>query len=267
MTSDEQHDRVDSGPRDAAKGFGFAVLFLAWQVGAVYLSARLLRSGLWAGILVSLAGPAALAVWAWRDAISQLSREQRPLRRLLGLTVRIGCGTAVALILWLISWTAVATMQKEFIGGQKAECLSNVKELTSATLRFADDHNGRLPDAASWADEIAPYVNATAATFRCPSAANKDFAYAYNSSLSGKKLGDIQEPEKVVLIFESDTGRNAAGGPELLSTAPRHFGGDDYGFVDGHCLWTIREKSGIDARGAPIWTKTPGGSAMIRWEP
>jgi prepilin-type processing-associated H-X9-DG protein len=184
--------------------------------------------------------------------------------------VRIGCGTAVAFILWLISWIAVAAMQKEFIGGQKAECLMNVKELTFAALRFADDHDGQLPDAASWADEVAPYLSESRAAFQCPSANNRSFAYTYNSSLSRMKLGDVKEPQTTVLIFESDVGRNAAGGPELLVAVPRHLGGDNYGFVDGHATWIMRKLRGADERGDRVYEKLPAPEHVpspLRWRP
>jgi len=40
MVGDDRQERIDSGPRDAAAGLAYAILFIACQVGAVYLSAR-----------------------------------------------------------------------------------------------------------------------------------------------------------------------------------------------------------------------------------
>jgi hypothetical protein len=72
MTSDDQQGGVDSGPRDAAAGFAYAILFIACQVGAVYLSSRWLMGPLLAAIVVGVA-PMALVLWAWRDAATQRS--------------------------------------------------------------------------------------------------------------------------------------------------------------------------------------------------
>ncbi len=39
---------------------------------------------------------------------------------------------------------------------------------------------------------------------------------------------------KTVIVFESDTGRNAAGGAGLLPPSPRHSRAFTVGFADGH---------------------------------
>ena len=54
-------------------------------------------------------------------------------------------------------------------------------------------------------------------------------------------------------------GPRAHGGPELLPDEPRHYGGDNYGFADGHTVWLPRKKSPDGT-----WAKEP--EAEVRWE-
>ena len=269
MTSDDQQGGVDSGPRDAAAGFAYAILFIACQVGAVYLSSRWLMGPLLAAIVVGVA-PMALVLWAWRDAATQRSRELRPAVRWLGPTAKIGCATTLAFIFWFISWTAWAMTQKEVIGARKAACLSNLKELTRAALEYANGHGGKLPNADTWADDIRPYLSADGRIFTCSEVPHQGFAYAYNASLSEARIDDIEGAAAVVLIYESDAGRNAAGGPELLVAVPRHLGGDNYGFADGHAAWIMRKLRGTDERGNRVYEKVPASEQVpspLRWRP
>jgi hypothetical protein len=68
-----------------------------------------------------------------------------------------------------------------------------------------------------------------------------------------------------VVVFESDAGKNAAGGPELLPDEPRHLGGDKYGFADGSARWLKRKPAGGNRRGERAWLKEP--EEPVRWKP
>jgi hypothetical protein len=75
----------------------------------------------------------------------------------------------------------------------------------------------------------------------------------------------LTDPDKTVVVFESDAGMNAAGGPELLPGIPRHLGGDMWGFADGHAVWLARKSQGVGPRGDPIWLKET--ESPVRWQP
>ena len=139
---------------------------------------------------------------------------------------------------------------------RQATCLSNVKQLSLGILMFADDHQGKLPDADRWADEIMPYIK-NKNIFHCPSQSEKDVigGYAFNRALSGKNLAEINDPSQLVLIFESDKGWNAAGDITALPANPRHVRGDNYGLADGHARWVARAEAdalGWDPSAQPL---------------
>jgi hypothetical protein len=66
--------------------------------------------------------------------------------------------------------------------------------------------------------------------------------------LSGSAMDD---PATYLVIFESDLGGSVSGGPEALAAKPRHLGGDNWGFADGHAKW---------------FTRTPD-NPLIQWQP
>jgi hypothetical protein len=127
-------------------------------------------------------------------------------------------------------------------------CMGNVMRLSVATRMYLADYDGRYPDATSWSDALGPYVDGgtangktdRAGVFRCPEAPGLPCAYAFNRSLGGARSEAVNDPRKTVLIFESDRGWNAAGGPGILPREGRHLGRDVYGFVDGHGAYQPR---------------------------
>jgi prepilin-type processing-associated H-X9-DG protein len=125
---------------------------------------------------------------------------------------------------------------------KKAICLSNVKNICIALEMYAADHDNHLPSANAWSDDLRTYVR-NLDTYQCPSEQDLACAYAYNASLSGASLADIADPVNEVSIFESNAGWNAAGDWGLLVPEPRHLGGDNYGYADGHAAWEVRDES------------------------
>ena len=145
-----------------------------------------------------------------------------------------------------------------------AVCLSNVKNIALAFQMYATDNDDWFPPAAGWCDSIREYVK-NDMVYHCPSDSNPDCAFAFNAALDRASLADIPNPAEIVVVFESDRGWNAAGGPELLPAEPRHEGGDHYGFADGGAGWVKRRGLGRDDVGDLVWTKEPG-SDEVRWE-
>jgi hypothetical protein len=104
----------------------------------------------------------------------------------------------------------------------RPRCQSNLKQLTTATLMYAQDYDERLPLAVAWNDGIQPYHKHTQLLL-CPEEENQTLpSYAMNQRLSGVLNSQIEAPDTTVLFFDSIPGRNKAGGRELLPDPPRH---------------------------------------------
>ena len=136
--------------------------------------------------------------------------------------------------------------------GPHPVCLPNVKNLSLAVQMYLADHDGVFPPAAQWSDTLLEYVK-NEDEYRCPQAGELRCAYAHNAALSMAMYDAVAHATETVVIFESDQGWNAAGGRELLPDEPRHSGGDNYGFADGHAKWVGREEA-------------MSGQAGLRWE-
>ncbi|HIG82146.1 MAG TPA: DUF1559 domain-containing protein, partial [Verrucomicrobiales bacterium] len=114
---------------------------------------------------------------------------------------------------------------------REAQSANNLKQLAVA-IHIFHDLNESLPDAAKWSDALLPFVGNNKQVFI--SSADPDAegsSYAYNKSLSGVKLDDLQAVARTVVFFESDLGWNGAGGIDDAIAL-----GDGFliGFADGH---------------------------------
>jgi len=177
-------------------------------------------------------------------SLVQISRGQGRLRG-QGLAI---AGTVISGIALLFLPMTAAMVFPAFMrareSAHKAVCLSNVKNISLALQMYMADYDDRLPDADNWCGDLEEYVH-NYDVFLCPAAKDLDCAYAYNSPLSLAALVSFDDPMDTVAIFESDRGWNAAGLPEhLLTPEPRHLGGDNFGYLDGHAVWR--------SRGAPL---------------
>lgn len=111
-------------------------------------------------------------------------------------------------------------------------CMMNAKQLALGLRVYIYDHYERLPPADAWCDAALPYVMGRW-VFVCPEAHDLGSGYALNKALAGKRLSDIRDQSRTVLIYESDLGWNGAGGPETVRRPVRHRRGDAVAFVDG----------------------------------
>jgi len=127
------------------------------------------------------------------------------------------------------------------------DCEMNVEDMLTAMRMYLDANDNTFPLADAWCDALEPYLDAAnrpaITAFVCPRASHLPCGYAFNAALSGLSYEALTDPEHTVVIFESDAGRNAHGGPELLPERPRHWvparswkltrpTRDVYGFVD-----------------------------------
>lgn len=153
---------------------------------------------------------------------------------------------ALAILVWLVLPLRQPPLPRPV-------CLSNVKNITLAFQMYLADNDYVFPPAGEWCDTIREYVK-NDQVYRCPEAGGVPSGYAYNVSLDALPLDAVARPAATIVVFESDKGWNAVGGPELLPKEPRHSGGDYYGCADGNAHWASRET---------VVSGDPG----LRWEP
>ncbi|MFB3881045.1 MAG: hypothetical protein ACE149_07260 [Armatimonadota bacterium] len=149
--------------------------------------------------------------------------------------------------------------------GKPNVCLSNVKNIALAIQMYLADNDDRFFAARDWCGVLDEYVK-NRDVFRCPQAQSTSGRdYAFNAALDQQDFAKLRNPKETVVIFESDLGRSASGGHKQLPAVPRHLGGDNYGFADGHASWAKRKAWGEDKRGNPIWLKEP--EQPLWWQP
>lgn len=88
---------------------------------------------------------------------------------------------------------------------------SNLKQLGLGIMQYTQDHNQTFPpleDAAAMKKEVMPYVK-NEELFVHPGSKE---AYQPNSSLSGKKLSSLAEPNSRVLAYEASAGTDGRRG-------------------------------------------------------
>lgn len=180
------------------------------------------------------------------------------------------CGIIIWLGLLLFAWFGRASVAREQDHFRARVCTANLNKLCSAVRMYATDHSGVFPPYAQWSDLAAAYVEEDR-VFVCPEAPRLSCGYAYNAALSARSVQSVCELGRMVLLFESDRGWNAAGDAALLPAVPRHYGHnppglDVYALADGSAVRARRKRLGADEYGEPIWAKQPDVDRLI-WEP
>jgi phosphate/sulfate permease len=118
---------------------------------------------------------------------------------------------------------------------QQMVTISNAKQICLAMKIYCDENDGRFPPPDTWPDALADYIgigNDKILTSAINPEAGR--AFAMNTELAGRKLNEIKQAARVVLIFEAKFGSPPRGGRELLPEQPRGPRGYVIGFVDGH---------------------------------
>lgn len=202
--------------------------------------------GLLAFPTMGIAG--ALGVLVGIVALIQMSTSRGRLR---------GWGLALAGMVLSAGFCALAfvpMITTELAAARRGTCLSNLRTLAMNLQMYATDYDA-FPSASRWADEVRDTTGVAGRFFVCPVAPDLACGYGYNAALGSLRPASVSDSSGLVSLFESDRGWNAAGGRELLPKEPRHFGGDNYGFADGHAKWDSRK------------TVLSGSDPYMQWEP
>lgn len=141
-------------------------------------------------------------------------------------------------------------------------CAIGFKDLGHALKAYEKDHDGKLPSAETWQDDMRSYyIRASESSkeergpfpsldpnkpFECVPAANGGGAtgIAFNTEVSGKKVSDIKDKSTVVLFETDQSSKNAHGVyKDRGETAPKFMGAPREWFrldVSGHFLGRMK---------------------------
>ncbi|HTV43006.1 MAG TPA: DUF4190 domain-containing protein [Candidatus Sulfotelmatobacter sp.] len=108
---------------------------------------------------------------------------------------------------------------------QTINCVSNERVLALSIRMYATEHTNHFPPAATWCDAIKIYAGGSERVFKCPAVATgaSRCDYGFNAALDGMDQSKV-DPQ-TVMLFESDGGWNANGGPDSMATPARHENG------------------------------------------
>jgi prepilin-type processing-associated H-X9-DG protein len=136
-----------------------------------------------------------------------------------------------AAVLPIILAILMPALSKAREGAKTVVCMSQMRQLGVAMQIYAYDHTTAFPTPAKWCDQIKPYLKQSAdKVMRCPEVKDARCTYAMNPNV--EKLG-VKSPPDMVLLFESKSGWNQYGGPELLATENHRGRGCTILFCDG----------------------------------
>ncbi len=127
-------------------------------------------------------------------------------------------------------------------------CEGNLALLTRGISLYAEDYDGRLPEWHFWPDVTHPYVHSRAA-YDCPMANDGERGYDYNAALGNTPMDQVPDARDCILLWDAGALGPSSGIPSGYGP-PRHDGGDNYGYLDGHVAW--RQRGGYsDLPGIP----------------
>jgi len=126
-------------------------------------------------------------------------------------------------------------------------------------LVYANENNGEYPTADKWCDLLIQYADVRPKQFICPKSGAKigESSFAMNKNIIGKKASEI--PPDVVLLFETNFGKDSAGRRELLGNRGW------YKFLDDAGVDWIREYSSAKKVYKQRWNQV-GGPELVTCE-
>ena len=139
--------------------------------------------------------------------VDEVTKPRNPINAILALLFVFGP------LIWVV--TAFNVMSKK-TAATNGQCSGHLNQLAVAFKSYARDHDGKLPNAATWVDDLSRYTGSDSnkhGVFRCPSdrGAGRS-SYAMNRNLSGMRVQDISDPAQTVLLYETNrSGVNPAG--------------------------------------------------------
>jgi len=165
-------------------------------------------------------------------ALVKISKSQGQLK---GNGLAIG-GIAVTAVLLLINVALLMTIMMPALArvrqvAYRQVCATNMSNLSKAMLIYANDYDDKYPTPSNWCDLLIEHTEVTPKTFLCKGAHQGPCNYAMNKNV---EIRGTASPPDMVLLFETTSGWNQSGGPDILTTDNHQGEGCNIVFVDGH---------------------------------
>jgi hypothetical protein len=170
---------------------------------------------------------------------------------------------AVLLVVSPLLWTIPTFIYlRNVTAAQNAGCQSVMKSLGGALISYAHEHNGQLPETKNW---LTVATQETGIKPHCPADIDTTHAssYAMNANLSGKKLAEIKNPSKVILLYETTS---KAAVPFGTGKDMVRVGKDDVG-VGRHHTIGYRLNYFVMADGSVRWPDNIAQLKSYQWKP
>lgn len=128
-------------------------------------------------------------------------------------------------------------------------CMMMYDGVRDSVEEYAKEHDGKLPNAATWQDDVRPYyakwrekAPQQAGPFKPPAAegdwsckfGDKVTGISFNSDLAGKKWDEIKTPHETILLFEIEQVMKNAHAPykERSDSSSPKFMGESRGWLE-----------------------------------
>lgn len=123
-------------------------------------------------------------------------------------------GLAALVCYWVVNLViaAVISIPKARELSVMSACQENLSAIGRAMAAYTQDWDGRLPPADRWSDAIYPKYLKWEGNFACKAARGR-YGYSMNSKLSGARLDEIQNADRVPLVFETTKSQPNAHDP------------------------------------------------------
>ncbi len=197
-------------------------------------------------------------------------------------------------IIGVLTGMVFGALGKGLEAGKKTQCANNIRQIGLAFLVYLEDNNDVFPKDRLWTGTSWRYwqyaVNkyiGDPKIWQCPKQGNFTYSpvftgvpltdlntnaypvtYAYNYTISEKRLVIIKQPSFTILLLDATQldppwgAKNYyVGGYSNTVPQKRHSGGDNYLFVDGHIKWCSYEEAWGSGIGQHGW-----GSADYWWD-
>lgn len=114
----------------------------------------------------------------------------------------------------------------------RVHCGANMASLGRAMLIYTNDYDDKFPTQTKWCDLLIEHAGVNRSIFHCKASAAPPHtcSYAINKNIENFNKGNT--PPDMVVIFETQSGWNQVGGPELLSTDNHQGDGCNVLFAD-----------------------------------